>query len=173
MAPQTGVRDVACDPVHKRNLVTLSVKGVVQSWDVSTMQVQYTEPLRKAVEPVCLYAAEHLAAVGLLTRIALLDLRVRGPYGKISGMRAGNGVRSVSIQGNLLTAGYCNGQVAFYDLRTFEQMQPTCLTNNKKTKSRQQHVLQTPAGWGDSTWCGASVFGTGPASTALHTPQGG
>lgn len=155
VAPQAGVRDVACDPVPNRHLVTLSLKGVVQAWDVCTTQPLYKEALRQAVEPVCLYTVESLAAVGLLTRIALLDLRARGPLARINGMRAGNGVRSLSIHGNLLTAGYCNGQVTFHDLRTLKQLQPTCVLGGEPV---QLHHLQTPAGWAQSTWCVHFLF---------------
>lgn len=150
VAPRMGVRDVVCD--SNRHLVTLSLKGVVQAWDATTLQPMYREALRQAVEPVCLTTTtEGISAVGLLTRIALLDLRVRGPTGKITGMRHGNGVRSVSILGNLLTAGYCSGQLTFHDLRTLKTLPPTCITGNGEP--RQLHHLQAPKGWAQSTWC--------------------
>lgn len=162
VAPQTGVRDVTCE--FNRHLVTLSLKGVVQAWDACTMQPLYKESLRQAVEPVCVTSTrDGMVAAGLLTRIALLDLRVRGPCGKINGMRAGNGVRSLSILGNLLTAGYCNGQLTFHDVRTLKQLPPTCLQSDGEPLL--MHHLQATGGWAQSTWCGADC-----AMASRHEP---
>lgn len=98
---------------------------------------------------MCLTTADGITAAGLLTRIALLDIRQRRPIGKITGMRSGNGVRSLQIAGSLLSAGYCNGQVTFHDLRTLQSLWPTCMFRDKPEVVAN---LQAPKGWAQSTW---------------------
>lgn len=150
------VRDVKASQQQAR-VVALSMAGTVSVWDPLRMHVLRSEGLKHAEEPVCLALEGEMIAAGSLESIALMDTRQSGGR-QLQVVRNGNGVRSLSIAGHLLTAGYSNGQVTFYDLRTQRVLLPTVSGSDAPLEH-----LTTGQGWSpprgvSEDWLGAAAL---------------
>ncbi|RUP51720.1 WD40-repeat-containing domain protein [Jimgerdemannia flammicorona] len=114
------IRDVKLDRTRDE-FVTLSTEGYVKLWDTSRVEGMYTCGLRHMQEAVCMARNERagIYAVGSQGHVSFIDPRagVRGIVHEVASVDDGWGVRSLSFDNHMVTAGGGLGRVSFYDLR--------------------------------------------------------
>ncbi|KAJ3069054.1 hypothetical protein HK102_007004, partial [Quaeritorhiza haematococci] len=117
------VRDLKYNP-NTHQAATLSSDGFVKLWDVhhtaAPLNLVSSIPLYHTNETVCmaLDEAHNLYAVGSQSHISLLDPRSASIVHMFESCDEGWGVRSMTIDQELLTVGGGLGRISFYDLRS-------------------------------------------------------
>lgn len=107
-------RDIKC-VVPEGRIVSLGVDGCVATWDGS-LRLCRKVTLEGARELICLAAAGPLVAAGSRTHLHLLDTRQRCTNVGLVPV-TDNGIRSLQLQGHLLSAGTGDANLVFFDLR--------------------------------------------------------
>jgi len=149
------VRDLKYDSSLKQAM-TLSSDGFVKLWDTNTLDVITTLPLIHTQETVCLGVDldHHLYAVGSQSHVSILDPRCSSIVHSFTSCDDSWGVRSMSVDGGILTVGGGLGRISFYDLiaQKYLDWNPKLAsphsTNSTFVKSESEvKYLQSGTGW--------------------------
>ncbi|TPX32075.1 hypothetical protein SmJEL517_g04738 [Synchytrium microbalum] len=117
------VRDLKHNP-QQNQAATLSTDGFVKIWDASVLTPISSVPLYHTQETVCLAAdtKRNLYAVGSQSHISLIDPRVGSLVHVLDSCDETWGVRSISMERDMVTVGGGLGRISFYDLRAQRYM---------------------------------------------------
>ncbi|KAK9802066.1 hypothetical protein WJX73_010138 [Symbiochloris irregularis] len=138
---EVKVRDVKYQQSSCR-VLTLTTNGFVQIWDPHLNYISQVQ-LPQNKEAVCMAVCDQLAAVGTQSYITLMDPRCRLAQADIPSSDPHHGVRSLSIQGHLLSCGSGRGQLAFWDLRAGRYLELHPSPGEDESRSH----LQLGRGW--------------------------
>lgn len=170
------VRDLKYNRMSKK-ILSLSTEGCVKLWDSALFSMSKTIPLNHTTETVTIgmNEAQDLYAVGSLDHISVIDPRMGSVVHEIPSQDDNWGIRSLSFDEHIITAGGGMGRISFYDLRRQKYLELPRL---------REPYHQTGHGWlnHDSTYTnlfqGVAIYnavytlGYNPSGTKLFAAGG-
>ena len=158
MQNNEGIRGLKANRCHN-NVVVLTVNGAVKVWDAHKSKIEWSTNLKYSKEAVCLDLDEERGQifVGSQNKITAMDPRENNKtFRYIESVDEGWGVRTVSIQNDLITIGGGLGKISFYDVRSSKYLKyasKQCIDVNSGwmreddiyTDVFMEHMLPTPS----------------------------